>query len=98
MDISLSYRTIASQHNRLVAKLKLSPPLRLYDLRHTFGTMLGEGGAGAFDIMQLMGHSSVTTSQRYVHPTPERLIQAVRQMDDLRRRRLEEVNAGMTVQ
>jgi hypothetical protein len=36
---------------------------------HTFGTRLGETGADAFAIMQLMGHSTVTVSQRYVHPS-----------------------------
>jgi len=45
-------------------------------LRATFvtshvGTRLGEAGAGAFTIMRLMGHSTVTVSQRYVHPSPE---------------------------
>ena len=34
-------------------------------------TRLGEAGADAFTIMRIAGHASVTTSQRYVHPTPE---------------------------
>jgi len=41
----------------------------LHGLRHTFLTRLGEAGADAFTIMRLAGHSSVTVSQRYVHPT-----------------------------
>lgn len=41
----------------------------LHGLRHTFLTRLGEAGADAFTIMKLAGHSSVTVSQRYVHPT-----------------------------
>jgi hypothetical protein len=32
---------------------------------------LGEAGADAFTIIRLMGHSTVTVSQRYVHPSPE---------------------------
>jgi len=40
-------------------------------LRHTFGTRLGESGGDAFTIMCMMGHSTVTVSQRYVHPSPE---------------------------
>jgi integrase len=40
-------------------------------LRHTCGTRLGESGADAFTIMKLMGHSTVTVSQQYLHPTPE---------------------------
>ena len=39
-------------------------------MRHTFGTRLG-AGADAFTIMRIMGHSTITVSQRYVHPTPE---------------------------
>jgi hypothetical protein len=27
--------------------------------------------ADAFTVMRIMGHSSITVSQRYVHPTPE---------------------------
>jgi hypothetical protein len=27
--------------------------------------------ADAFTIMRIMGHSTITLSQRYVHPTPE---------------------------
>jgi site-specific recombinase XerD len=43
----------------------------LHSLRHTFGTRLGESGADAFAIMRLKGHSTVTVSHRYVHPSPE---------------------------
>jgi integrase len=45
----------------------------VYSLRHTFGTRLGESGAPPFTIMKLMGHASITTSQKYSHPTPEHL-------------------------
>jgi integrase len=40
-----------------------------HDLRATFGTRLGEGGFDAFTIAQLMGHSDVRTTQRYVRAT-----------------------------
>jgi integrase len=43
----------------------------LHSLRHTALTRLGEAGADAFTIMMQGGNSSVTISQRYVHPTPE---------------------------
>ena len=57
--------------------LNLSGEFVLHSLRHTYGTRLGESGAEAFTIMRLMGHSSITISQRYVHPTPEALERAV---------------------
>ena len=59
------------QHARIRAILSLPSEFVLHSLRHTFGTRLGEAGADAFTIMRLMGHSSVTVSQRYVHPSPE---------------------------
>ena len=59
------------QHARLRTLLKLPADFVLHSLRHTFGTRLGEAGADAFTIMRLMGHSTVTVSQRYVHPSPE---------------------------
>ena len=43
----------------------------LHSLRHTALTRLGEAGADAFTIMKVAGHSSVTISSRYVHPTGE---------------------------
>ena len=44
---------------------------------------MGEAGADAFDIKRLMGHSSVTVSQRYVHPTPESLERAFERLQVL---------------
>jgi hypothetical protein len=41
----------------------------LYSHGHNFGTPLGETGCDAFGIMKPMGHSSITVSQRYVHPS-----------------------------
>jgi hypothetical protein len=46
-------------------------------------TRLGEAGADAFTIMRIAGHSSVTVSQRYVHPTPESLERAFERLEDL---------------
>jgi site-specific recombinase XerD len=36
-------------------------------------TRLAESGADAFAIQKIAGHSSILISQRYVHPTPERI-------------------------
>jgi integrase len=73
--------TLSHQNKRVRDLLKLSDGFVLHSLRHTYGTRLGESGADAFTIMRLMGHASITTSQRYVHPTPETLERAVRRME-----------------
>jgi integrase len=41
-----------------------------HDLRATYGTRLGEAGFNAHDIAKLMGHASISTSQRYVRNLP----------------------------
>ena len=53
----------------------------LHSLRHTFLTHLGLAGVEAFTIMKLAGHSSVTVSQRYVHPTSQAMEQAVAKLE-----------------
>ena len=59
------------QHDDVRRALKLPKDFVIHSLRHTMLTRLGEAGADAFSIMKIAGHSSVTVSQRYVHPTPE---------------------------
>lgn len=41
----------------------------LHALRHTFATRLAEDGASASEIMVLLGHASLTTSQNYIEAT-----------------------------
>ena len=55
----------------------------MHSLRHTMLTRLGEAGADAFTIMKIAGHSSVTVSQRYVHPTPEGMERAFQRLPTL---------------
>jgi integrase len=61
--------SLAHQHRNVRDKLKLSAEFVLHSLRHTALTRLGEAGADAFTIMRIAGHSSITVSQRYVHPS-----------------------------
>ena len=56
-------------------------------------TRLGEAGADAFTIMRIAGHSSVTTSQRYVHPIPEGLERAFERLADLNATKYQEAEA-----
>lgn len=41
----------------------------LHALRHTFATRLAEDGANAAEIMALLGHATLTTSQNYIEAT-----------------------------
>ena len=58
-------------HKRIRDELQLPQDCVIHSLRHTFLTRFGEAGADAFTIKKVAGHSSVTISERYIHPTPE---------------------------
>jgi integrase len=89
------YQTWLNQQHPAIRKLpKLPADCVLHSFRHTFGTRLGETGAAAFTIMKLMGHSTVTVSQRYVHPSPEAMESAVSRMETWNTARLRGVGTN----
>jgi integrase len=51
--------------------------LRFHDLRHTFASRLIEKGADIETVKELLGHFSITTTQRYTHSNVERKRKAV---------------------
>jgi integrase len=69
------------QHTEFRWLLGMPAEFVIHSLRHTMLTRLGESGADAFTIMRIAGHSSVTVSQRYVHPSPESLETAFERLD-----------------
>ena len=72
-------------HQKLRATLKLPKGFVLHSLRHTMLTRLGETGADAFTTMRIAGHSSVTVSQKYVHPTPDTMERAFERLEAVHR-------------
>lgn len=69
------------QHSKVRDLLGLSKDFVIHSLRHTMLTRLGEAGVDAFTIMKIAGHSSITVSQRYVHPSPETVERAFERLE-----------------
>jgi integrase len=53
---------------------KLPEDLRIHDLRHSFASVLANSGTPLNEIGALLGHSQLSTSSRYSHHSPQRLI------------------------
>jgi integrase len=57
-------------------KQKPLKPWVLYSFRHTFLTRLGESGCDAWTLARIAGHSNISISQRYVHPSENAVLNA----------------------
>ena len=53
------------------------PELHLYDLRHTYASWLAASGAEMADLRDLMGHTEIRTTSRYIHLHGRRLAERV---------------------
>jgi integrase len=70
-----TFETVAEE----AAKNDLKPlrPFVLYSLRHTFLTRLGQAGCDVWTLARIAGHSSITISSRYVHPSEDSVLNAM---------------------
>lgn len=70
-DARISPNYLQMKIKRYREQLKINVPTSAHSLRHGFATYLAEQGANPAAIQTLLGHESLDTTTRYVHPSDQ---------------------------
>jgi integrase len=79
-DGHINHDSVKLQHRKAL-KLGKIRPFEVYSIRHTFLTRLGESGCDVWTLARIAGHSNISISQRYVHPSEDAVLNALSRLD-----------------
>ncbi|HUJ90031.1 MAG TPA: tyrosine-type recombinase/integrase [Syntrophorhabdales bacterium] len=71
----LSYRGLLKIMKKHQLKAGLLKDLALHGIRHSFATHMLGGGADLRSIQELLGHSKLSTTQKYTHISMEKIVE-----------------------
>ena len=69
----MAVRTVFNVAKKYLQKISDNEKLSPHSLRHTFATHMLNNGADLMAIKDLLGHSSLSSTQVYTHLQPEKL-------------------------
>jgi integrase len=75
-DGHINHDSLKLQHRKALKAAKLRP-FEVYSIRHTFLTRLGESGCDVWTLARVAGHSNISISLRYVHPSEHAVLNAL---------------------
>jgi integrase/recombinase XerD len=65
--------TVQRWMKRMVVQARLAKPATMHTLRHSFATHLLEAGVDVLMVQKILGHSSLSTTTRYLHLRNDRM-------------------------
>jgi integrase/recombinase XerC len=71
----LSYRGLLKIMKRHQIRASIFKDLALHGIRHSFATHMLDNGADLRSIQELLGHSNLSTTQRYTHVSIDKIIE-----------------------
>lgn len=77
LKVKNSYLKNLTFYWQIIRKQSNLNDVRIHDLRHTFASILVNQGISLYEVQKLLGHSSISITQRYAHLSNESLKSAV---------------------
>ena len=71
----LSSRSVGRIIKKYAKESGLNSEISPHSMRHTFATHMLDGGADLRSVQELLGHASLSTTQKYTHVTLDRLME-----------------------
>lgn len=78
----LAIRTMEDNFVKLLKRVKFNVPFKItcHTLRHTFASHLNDNGEDILVIQSLLGHSSPRSTRVYIHPSEQRVREAMEKL------------------